>query len=123
MVSSVIHIFIRSRTRKSAVSLACGCHEFHYDPNAQGCFHQRFGKSAKNPSHDAVFENSDQSTAAQHRLVLNDIEPPEPNVPPPPLEMVPLIISGPSTNRIDLVFFSDGCELTCCVQRKSSRHS
>ncbi|KDR82463.1 hypothetical protein GALMADRAFT_237795 [Galerina marginata CBS 339.88] len=28
--------------------------------------------------------------------------------PPPPLEMIPLIISGPSTNRVDLVFFSDG---------------
>jgi hypothetical protein len=27
---------------------------------------------------------------------------------PPPLEMVPLIISGPSSNRVDLVFFSDG---------------
>ncbi|PPQ67716.1 hypothetical protein CVT25_009322 [Psilocybe cyanescens] len=27
---------------------------------------------------------------------------------PPPLEIIPLIISGPSTNRVDLVFFSDG---------------
>jgi len=120
MVSSAIHAFVRSRTKKSAVSLACGCHEFLSDPNAQGRLHQRFGKSTKNPSHDSVFENSDQSTAAQHRLAL---EPPEPNVPPPPLEMVPLIISGPSTNRVDLVFFSDGCELTCCIQRESSRNS
>lgn len=29
---------------------------------------------------------------------------------PPPLEIIPLIISGPSTNRVDLVFFSDGCK-------------
>ncbi|CAA7265508.1 unnamed protein product [Cyclocybe aegerita] len=30
------------------------------------------------------------------------------SVPPPPLEIVPLIVSGPSSNRVDLVFFSDG---------------
>jgi len=29
---------------------------------------------------------------------------------PPSLEMTPLIISGPSSNRVDFVFFSDGCE-------------
>ncbi|KAJ7196450.1 hypothetical protein C8J57DRAFT_1420435, partial [Mycena rebaudengoi] len=29
-------------------------------------------------------------------------------VPPPPLEIAPLIVSGPSDNRVDLVFFSDG---------------
>ncbi|KAK0464786.1 IgA peptidase M64-domain-containing protein [Desarmillaria tabescens] len=29
-------------------------------------------------------------------------------VEPPPLEIEPLIISGPSSNRVDLVFFSDG---------------
>ena len=33
-----------------------------------------------------------------------------PKVPSPPLEVVPLIMSGPSTNRVDFVFFSDGCE-------------
>ena len=125
MVSLVIHTFIRSRVRLrvSTASLACGCDEFLYDPNAQGLLHQRVGKSTKNTPHDAVFKNSERSTVAQHRSALNDIEPSEPNVPPPPLEMVPLIISGPSTNRIDLVFFSDGCELICCVQRKTSRNS
>ncbi|KAI1276428.1 IgA peptidase M64-domain-containing protein [Xylaria sp. FL0933] len=30
------------------------------------------------------------------------------NVPPPPLEIQPLIINGPSENRIDLIFFGDG---------------
>ncbi|KAJ8523234.1 hypothetical protein ONZ45_g289 [Pleurotus djamor] len=30
------------------------------------------------------------------------------NVPPPPLEIEPLSISGPTNNRADLVFFSDG---------------
>ncbi|KAJ7234471.1 IgA peptidase M64-domain-containing protein [Mycena rebaudengoi] len=29
-------------------------------------------------------------------------------IPPPPLEIAPLIVSGPSDNRVDLVFFSDG---------------
>jgi len=33
---------------------------------------------------------------------------------PPPLEMIPLIISGPSSNRVDLVFFSDGCTPKDC---------
>jgi hypothetical protein len=28
---------------------------------------------------------------------------------PPPLTLTPLLSSGPSDNRIDLVFFSDGC--------------
>lgn len=27
----------------------------------------------------------------------------------PPLELVPLIISGPADNRVDLAFFADGC--------------
>ncbi|KAI1349978.1 IgA peptidase M64-domain-containing protein [Xylaria sp. FL0043] len=30
------------------------------------------------------------------------------DVPPPPLEIQPLIINGPSENRIDLIFFGDG---------------
>ncbi|KAG6812512.1 hypothetical protein H0H92_002511 [Tricholoma furcatifolium] len=30
------------------------------------------------------------------------------DVPSPPLEVHPLIVSGPSHNRVDLVFFSDG---------------
>ncbi|KAI1203617.1 IgA peptidase M64-domain-containing protein [Nemania serpens] len=31
-----------------------------------------------------------------------------PNVAPPPLDIQPLIINGPSSNRIDLIFFGDG---------------
>ncbi|KAI1137621.1 IgA peptidase M64-domain-containing protein [Hypoxylon sp. FL0543] len=30
------------------------------------------------------------------------------DVPPPPLEIQPLIVNGPSSNRIDLIFFGDG---------------
>lgn len=30
---------------------------------------------------------------------------------PPQLEIIPLITTGDSSNRIDMVFFSDGCEL------------
>lgn len=33
------------------------------------------------------------------------------HVAPPPLEIKPLIVNGPSSNRIDLIFFGDGC--TC----------
>lgn len=28
---------------------------------------------------------------------------------PPPLEIRPLIVSGDSSNRVDLIFFGDGC--------------
>ncbi len=31
------------------------------------------------------------------------------DVAPPPLDIQPLIINGPSENRIDLIFFGDGC--------------
>ncbi len=37
-----------------------------------------------------------------------------PKVDPPPLEVTPLFISGSSDNRVDLVFFGDGCALYCC---------
>ena len=30
--------------------------------------------------------------------------------PPPPMTLTPLLVSGPSENRIDLVFFGDGCK-------------
>lgn len=36
-------------------------------------------------------------------------EGPREHLTPPPLEIRPLFISGPSENRVDLVFFSDGC--------------
>ena len=46
--------------------------------------------------------------AGEHNLKCQT-EPPElPS--PPPLEVVPLIASGPPTNRVNLIFFSDGCE-------------
>ena len=31
----------------------------------------------------------------------------------PPLEIFPLVTSGESSNRVDLVFFADGCEAWC----------
>jgi len=31
------------------------------------------------------------------------------NVPPPPLDIRPLIVNGPSSNRVDIIFFGDGC--------------
>jgi hypothetical protein len=33
-----------------------------------------------------------------------------PSPPPPPMILTPLLISGPSENRVDLVFFGDGCK-------------
>lgn len=35
------------------------------------------------------------------------------NTAPPPLDIQPLIINGPSDNRIDLIFFGDGCKSIC----------
>jgi len=35
------------------------------------------------------------------------LNPPLP--PPPTITLTPLLVSGPSENRIDLVFFGDGC--------------
>ena len=32
------------------------------------------------------------------------------DTPPPPLEIRPLIVSGDSANRVDLIFFGDGCK-------------
>lgn len=36
------------------------------------------------------------------------------NVAPPPLDIQPLIINGPSDNRVDLIFFGDGCMYCAC---------
>ena len=41
-------------------------------------------------------------------LLANAPKPPLP--PPPPMTLSPLLVSGPSENRVDLVFFGDGCE-------------
>lgn len=32
----------------------------------------------------------------------------------PELEIRPLIVNGPSSNRVDLIFFGDGCALSHC---------
>ena len=55
---------------------------------------------AEDYGHQAGLENSQ---GGRYR-------PDKPVTQPPPLETIPLIISGPTTNRVDLVFFSDGCE-------------
>jgi hypothetical protein len=42
--------------------------------------------------------------------------PPPPTLPnPPEMEITPLHTSGPSRNRVDLVFFGDGCKTTLIV--------
>jgi hypothetical protein len=43
----------------------------------------------------------------------DDMSEEDPTVDPPPLHIQQLFVSGPSSNRVDLVFFSDGC--TCCT--------
>jgi hypothetical protein len=32
------------------------------------------------------------------------------DVPPPSMEIQPLIVNGPSSNRVDFLFLGDGCE-------------
>lgn len=56
------------------------------------CEHQWEGKFAANHKVDGV----------PYLEVRQD-------VPPPPLEIRPLIVNGPSSNRVDLIFFGDGC--------------
>ena len=36
--------------------------------------------------------------------------PQTPLISPPPMTLTPLLVSGPSENRVDLVFFGDGCK-------------
>ncbi len=67
---------------------------------------------------DNYLSVTDQSSKCVHQFHEEDIPYWYPDqetfeysgVEPPPLEIEPLIISGPSSNRVDLVFFSDGCE-------------
>ena len=47
-------------------------------------------------------------------LLANAPKPPLP--PPPPMTLTPLLVSGPSGNRVDLVFFGDGCK---CLDLKN----
>lgn len=49
--------------------------------------------------------------------VLGDSEGFGMGVPPPELQVSPLVVSGPSANRVDLVFFSDGCECSHNILR------
>ncbi|KAJ3515781.1 hypothetical protein NLJ89_g1540 [Agrocybe chaxingu] len=62
-------------------------------------------------NHEWRSHSKSQNYGAQ-RLLKSGIssvdEQPVISVPPPPLEIIPLIVSGPSSNRVDLVFFSDG---------------
>lgn len=58
----------------------------------QYCEHQWEGKFSDQQEDGVAYLDGVESTAA------------------PPLEIRPLIISGPSKNRVDLIFFGDGCE-------------
>lgn len=40
---------------------------------------------------------------------INNVLKTRQNVEPPPLEIRPLIVNGDSSNRVDLIFFGDGC--------------
>jgi hypothetical protein len=48
-----------------------------------------------------------QSRSAQ--VVFEDTLESDEKVEAPPLTIVPLLVSGPSSNRVDLTFFADGC--------------
>jgi len=63
-----------------------------------------------------TFEDAGQcssSTLALENEVGNQCQltsAPKPSLPPPPpMTLTPLLVSGPSENRVDLVFFGDGC--------------
>jgi hypothetical protein len=63
-----------------------------------------------------AFEDAEQrssSTIALENEVRNQFlltSGPKPPLPlPPPMTLTPLLVSGPSENRVDLVFFGDGC--------------
>lgn len=58
---------------------------------AQFCEHQWDGPFAEQEVDGVPYVRARQNTA------------------PPPLDIQPLIINGPSENRIDLIFFGDGC--------------
>lgn len=55
-------------------------------------------------SFGASWEESEPQRTDQAVLVLD-----KPSGNAPPLQVEPLIQTGPSSNRVDLVFFSDGC--------------
>lgn len=59
--------------------------------SAQLCEHQWDGPFADHEVEGVPYLRARQDTA------------------PPPLDIQPLIINGPSENRIDLIFFGDGC--------------
>ncbi|KAJ7766478.1 IgA peptidase M64-domain-containing protein [Mycena maculata] len=52
----------------------------------------------------AAFFDVSQTRLAWPNTPQSDFD----GVPSPPLEIQPLVVSGPSSNRVDLVFFSDG---------------
>lgn len=64
----------------------------------------------------SAFEDAEQhssSTTALDNEVRDQFmlaSAPKPRLPPPPpMTLTPLLVSGPSENRVDLVFFGDGC--------------
>jgi len=54
------------------------------------------------------------SSQSQQPLGFHD------STPPPPLHIEPLIVSGPYANRVNLVFFSDGCKPPFTIIRFTS---
>ena len=53
------------------------------------------------------------SVPASHDLAFPAMQAPLARTlpPPPPMQILPLVVSGNSSNRVDLVFFSDGCNI------------
>lgn len=58
---------------------------------------------------DSKVQHTDQAV-----LVPPTLDKPSGNA--PPLQVEPLIQTGPSSNRVDLVFFSDGCMHVLCLR-------
>ena len=62
-----------------------------------------------------AFEDAEQQSSGtlalengvRDQLMLANV--PNPPLSPPPMTLTPLLVSGPSEKRVDLVFFGDGC--------------
>jgi hypothetical protein len=71
-----------------------------------------------NDDDDVLGYKETESSQARMTSVHNErrrklVKPKLPLPPPPPLEIFPLLTTGPAENRIDLVFFGDGCTPIC----------
>lgn len=75
------------------------------------------GKCLYDPTYHEIFSSSLYLDIQPAQEIITTLE--KKKADPPPLSLTPLFVSGPSDNRVDLVFFADGCMLfQCCRPRQ-----